>query len=273
MSRQHEKYRIYRALLRLYPKSHREIYGEQIVQTLDDILSDQGRARGRLAVWLRVACELPVNIIEENLNNKGDIGMRITKINNRQLVYGALIILVAGSYVATGTIWRHQRDQVDSLNKQLQTVSQNQFAMSGGNYNAATIIPSENAVYLPLAKLKLTASTLNEGLVYVYQVAHKIPGDNKTFPAQLDISTHDLAVNDFSTTKQFDCSEAVYADFISPSYPLNPMWKSDGSAKLTDGRTMNVYYAPSISGCQRSWESSNINSKDIADSLMRAASY
>ena len=171
-----------------------------------------------------------------------------------------------------GLVWRHERSEISSLNRQLQTVSANQEAMSGGNYTAATIIPSENAVYFPLVRLKLPATVLNEELVYDYQAAYMVSGFKKVFPAELDISTHDLSVNDFPT-KQFDCSEVVYADFVTPSYPTNPMWRSDGSIKLADGRTMNIYYAPSIPGCKNAWQMNNINSKAIADSLKQAVSY
>jgi hypothetical protein len=273
MSKQYEPYKLYRAVLHLYPKSHREAFGQQMVQTLDDTLSDQQTKYGRLAVWLRLIFELPINIIEENLSSAGGISVnKLTRVTNRQYLYMVLALLVIGSYLIVGLVWRHERSEISNLNRQLQTVSANQFAMYGGNYTAATIIPSENAVYFPLAKLKLTATDLNEGLVYSYAAEHTIPGSKKIFPAELDISTHDLSINDFPT-KQFDCSEVVYADFVTPSYPINPMWKSDGSINLADGRTMNVYYAPSIPGCENAWQMNNINSKTIADSLKQAVSY
>jgi|GEM_PF-2749751 len=273
MAKQHEPYRIYKALLHLYPKSHRKAYGQQMVQTLDDILSDQHSRYGRFGVWLRVAYELPINIIEENFNSIGEISVnKLTKISNRQLLFGVLAVLIIGSYVAMAVIWRHQRTQIMELNSTMDTVSQNIFATNGGDYNAVTIIPSEGAVYLPLAKLKLPATPLNEGLVYSYKTGLSAPGGKK-LPPVLDIGVHDLAVNNFSTTKQFDCSQVVYASFTTPSYPINPMWESDGSVKLTDGRTMNVYYAPRISGCEGAWQANNIDTKAIADSLKQAVSY
>src|SRR4051812_41126188 len=99
MSQSHEPYKIYRVALRLYPKSHREIYGQQMVQTLDDMLSEQQSRYGRFTVWLRVICELPINIIEENFNNMGEVSVnKLTKISNRQLIYAVLAVLVIGSY-------------------------------------------------------------------------------------------------------------------------------------------------------------------------------
>jgi len=273
MRKHYEPYRIYRATLHLYPKSHREAFGRQMVQTLDDMLADQQTSSGRLAVWLRLIFELPINIIEENLSSAGGISVnKLTNVTNKQYLYLVLALLVIGSYLIVGLLWRHERSEISSLNKELQTASANQAAMSGGNYTAATIIPSENAVYFPLVRLKLPASVLNEGLVYDYKAAYTVSGFKKVFPAELDISTHDLSVNDFPT-KQFDCSEVVYADFVTPSYPTNPMWKSDGSVKLSDGRIMNVYYAPSIPGCEYAWHMNKVDSKGIADSLKQAVSY
>lgn len=244
-----------------------------MVQTLDDMLADQHTSSERLAVWLKLAFELPINIIEENLSNAGGISVnKLTRFTNKQYLYIVLALLVIGSYLVVGLVWRHERSKISDLNKELQTVSANQEAMSGGNYTAATIIPSENAVYFPLVRLKLTATELNEGLVYDYRAAYTVPVSRKAFPAQLEISTHDLSVNDFAQ-KQFDCSEVVYADFVAPSYPTNPMWKSDGSIKLADGRTMNIYYAPSIPGCKNTWHMNNINPKAIADSIKQAVSY
>lgn len=274
MDKQHRSLRIYRALLHLYPKAHREAYGDQMAQTLEDILAEQPDRLNRFIVWIRVACELPINIVEENSNNMGEISMnKLTKVSNKQLLNGVLVALVVIGYGAMGMIWHHQRLQIKSLNQYVQTVTDTQVATSGGDYTAVTIIPSENTVYMPLGKLKLEASTLNQKLVYDYQEAHTVEGIKKVFPAELNVSTHHLSTNSFSTTRQFDCSEVVYADFETKSYPMNPRWKFDGRVMLDDGRTMNVYYATSIPGCEQAWNASGINTKAIADSLLQAKSY
>lgn len=273
MSKQHEKYKLYQTLLHLYPKQHREAYGQQMVQTLDDILSDQHSSFGRFAVWLKVGVELPINAFEENISGIGEISVnKLTKITAKQYMYGTYAILLIGSYLLISVGYFMQRSQIRALNQSIEITNQNQRATSGGDYNAVSIVPSENAVYLPLAKLKLSATEINESLVYTYSPVHKLPGLKKQFNAQLGISTHDLSVNNFSAA-QFDCSQVVYADFGAPSYPVNPMWKSDGSTKLTDGRIMNIYYTPSIPGCHPAWAMNNIDSKVIADSLKQAVSY
>jgi len=195
------------------------------------------------------------------------------KMQPRHYVYIAFLLLIICSYVGIAVLWRHQRGEIRSLNAEVTTIIDNEAASDSSSYTDATISPTENVVYLPLAKLKLPLTSLSEGLVYSYTGPYSVAGDNKVFPADLSISTHDLAANAGSTTQQFDCSEVVYADFVTRSYPVNPMWKSDCSTKLADGRTMNVYYAPSIPGCQVSWKLNNINSKNVADSLKDATSY
>jgi hypothetical protein len=273
MSKQHEKYKLYRIFLYLYPKQHRRIYGKQMVQTLDDFLSDQDSDLGRFAIWIKVAVELPINALEENISSMGEISVnKLTKISAKQYLYGAFTILLIGSYVLTTASYLKQHSQIETLNKSIEITSQNQRATSGGGYNAVSIIPNENAVYMPLGNLKLSATELNESLVYTYTPDHKVSGIDKTFNAKLAISTHDLSVNNYPSA-QFDCSEVVYADFVTPSYSVNPTWKSNGNVKLADGRTMNLYYAPSIAGCEQSWTMNNIDSKAIADSLKQAVSY
>lgn len=192
------------------------------------------------------------------------------KSQPRHYVYLVLVLLIAASSLA---LWLHQRAESSSLQAQLDQVQANQASIHGTNYIDATILPNEQAVYLPLAKLKLPDSALAEGLVYTYTDDYKLPGDTKVFPATLSISTHDLAGNAVSTTQQFDCTEVAYADFVTPSYPVNPKWKLDGSITLSNGKTMHIYYAPSIPGCDQAWKLNNIDSKAIADVLTQAVSY
>lgn len=198
---------------------------------------------------------------------------KLKTIRPQIYVYALIFILFIGSYIGLILLWHHQQDQTKSLNGQINQLAINQAASQGPTYRDASISPAEKTVYLPLAKLKLPDSKLAENLVYTYTEAYSISGSKKVFPPNLSISTHDLAANAASTTQQFDCTQVVYADFITPSYPVNPMWKPDGSKKLSDGRVMNVYYAPSIPGCQASWHLNKINPKATADLLKQAASY
>lgn len=195
------------------------------------------------------------------------------KFQPRHYVYALLIVLIAGSFAVLSLLWSHQQDEITSLNSEVATLSSNQASMQGPTYYDVTVSPSDKAVYFPLARLKVADSAAAEGLTYTYTPSYTIPHDTKVFPATITLSTHDLAANAQSTTHQFDCTEVAYADFVTPSYPVNPMWKSDGSVKLADGRTMNVYYAPSIPGCAGAWNLNTINAHAVADVLKQATSY
>lgn len=89
------EHRCYRLLLHLYPKAHRQEYGELMMQTLDDILRDQETASQRLGVWFRVAKELPSNLTEEHLRNLENILMRNVVANLGKRKALLLIIISA----------------------------------------------------------------------------------------------------------------------------------------------------------------------------------
>ena len=57
----------YQALLLLYPKAYRHHYGNDMVQTLSDMLDGQDSRLGQAKVWLRVSLDLPVSIVQQNL--------------------------------------------------------------------------------------------------------------------------------------------------------------------------------------------------------------
>lgn len=276
MPKQHKAILLYRYLLYLYPKTHRNAYGDQMVQTLEDMLLDQSTLYEKFTLWLRVYSELPFNIVEEHNNNKGGISVKkLTKISNRNLLYGFVAVCVVGSYVAIGALWFHSSHaltkQSDMVSSELSTLAQQQATANRGDYRAVTIVPSEKAVYMPLAKLKMPDTTLGENLMYTFQDTTNI-GDT-TLLSKLSVSTHDLVVNNFSTTGQFSCTEVVYADFGSPSYAVNTMWKSNGTVTLADERRMNIYYANSIPGCDKTWRLNNISPQAIADYVKQAVSY
>jgi hypothetical protein len=91
-----QKHQFYRVLLRLYPKAHRVEYGEQMVQTLEDILADRTGTLDRVAVWLRVTSELPVNIVEEHIHNIQGVDMG--RITNKRIIWvlsGVAVVAVA----------------------------------------------------------------------------------------------------------------------------------------------------------------------------------
>lgn len=78
---------VYQALQYLYPKEHRKEYSEQMVRTFKDLLIEQTSKRHSIAVWLRVSRELPLNIVEEHINNLGEMKMSNLK-SNKPLIIG-----------------------------------------------------------------------------------------------------------------------------------------------------------------------------------------
>ena len=98
---------IYRTTLYLYPKAYRREYGEQMVQTLQDMLDDNESSMERVAIWLRITTELPLSVLKENINNIGEGGMgKLVTISNKRLVISGISIVIAG-IIATVGLWRN----------------------------------------------------------------------------------------------------------------------------------------------------------------------
>lgn len=91
---QHKKHTFYHAVLLLYPKDHRREYGEQMVQTLDDLLSEHEDSSHRLGIWLRVLIELPSNLVVEHVNNLKGVGMNSVKSINKKVVATTVMGLI-----------------------------------------------------------------------------------------------------------------------------------------------------------------------------------
>jgi hypothetical protein len=81
-------------MLHLYPKNHIREYGEQMVQTFDDLLSEDDGKQHAFAIWFRIGRELPLNIIEEHTNNLKGVNMDNIKSNKRVLVIGGAVALL-----------------------------------------------------------------------------------------------------------------------------------------------------------------------------------
>ncbi len=115
---QHDTHPFYRAVLKLYPKAHRQEYGEQMVQTLDDLLSERQGAFERLGIWLRVAFELPHNLAEEHINNIRGMNMNDIKLTNKKfrLAVG-LVGIIAVVVVLLLILHRPNQYQPTTLSK------------------------------------------------------------------------------------------------------------------------------------------------------------
>lgn len=67
-----KRFPIYRKLLYLYPTSYRQVYGEQMLQTLADMLDDAPTRAHQRAVWTRTILDLPVSAVKQQIIYTGD---------------------------------------------------------------------------------------------------------------------------------------------------------------------------------------------------------
>lgn len=106
----------YRAVLKLYPKAHRREYGEQMVQTLDDLIGGGQSTFERLGIWATIALELPINLAEEHINNLREINMSDIKPTSKKLT---LALSAAGviAVVLLLSIFRPKLYQPTTLSK------------------------------------------------------------------------------------------------------------------------------------------------------------
>lgn len=84
--------RVYSLLLRLYPRSHRGKFGQQMLQTVEDMLDDAPSTVEQLSVWARIIADLPLSVCKEHLESLGE-NMQ-TQSNNR-IKFGTIAALLA----------------------------------------------------------------------------------------------------------------------------------------------------------------------------------
>ena len=81
MSKLRRGVRVYSLLLRLYPRSHRDTYGQQMLHMVEDMLDDAPSATSKMSVWARIIADLPLSVYKEHLESIGE-NMQ-TQSNNR----------------------------------------------------------------------------------------------------------------------------------------------------------------------------------------------
>ena len=145
MSKAQSSYPVYRALLRLYPKAHRQEYGEQMLQTLDDMLSEHQNKSERMAIWLRIGRELPLNVVEEHINNWE--GIQMSKLLNRRtgIVAGVVTIIAVGVGISLGP--SHNTPYSPTTFAHLQSTSSKPVCLQKPGTNSA-VVDSQNKGYI-----------------------------------------------------------------------------------------------------------------------------
>jgi len=95
------RFKIYAKLLYLYPPNYRRQYGQQLLQTIADMVDDAPSAGARFAVWLRISFDLPITICKEHFLTIGE--NMYTKQNlhtNRNAVIGGALLLLPVALLA-----------------------------------------------------------------------------------------------------------------------------------------------------------------------------
>lgn len=87
-----KRFPTYRKLLCLYPAAYRAKYGEQMLQTLADMLDDAPTHKA--AIWTRTLLDLPVSVCKQQLIYTGDTMTHDTPkyVKNSSLIGAALLV-------------------------------------------------------------------------------------------------------------------------------------------------------------------------------------
>ncbi len=94
MSSRKKRFPTYSKIIRLYPKEYRKEYGEQILQTTADMLDNAPSSAAKLAIWTKVALDLPLNIGKQQFNDKGSLFMKQTPWHVKRVsILSSLLIL------------------------------------------------------------------------------------------------------------------------------------------------------------------------------------
>ncbi len=90
-----QRFKVYAKLLYLYPSGYRKQYGEQLLQTVADMVDDAPSTYERFIVWLRIGLDLPVTACKEHFQIIGDFmyAKNNHQINRNTFISGVLILL------------------------------------------------------------------------------------------------------------------------------------------------------------------------------------
>lgn len=85
--------RVYSLLLRLYPRGHRDQYGQQMLQTVEDMLDHAPSTVDRMSVWARIMADLPLSVCKEHLEAMGE---NMQTLSSNHIKFGTIAALLAG---------------------------------------------------------------------------------------------------------------------------------------------------------------------------------
>src|ERR1700729_4091915 len=98
------RFPVYSRLMKLYPKSYREKYQEEMLLTTADMLDNSNKFSDRLIIWAQLAFDLPLNIARQNFEYIG-VNMHENMpnyIKRNGLISGILLLPFFGAIIANG---------------------------------------------------------------------------------------------------------------------------------------------------------------------------
>lgn len=90
-----KRFKVYAKLLYLYPSSYRKQYGEQLLQTIADMVDDAPSPSAKAAVWIRISFDLLITAGKEHFEVIGDFmtAKKNYNANRNALISGLLLLL------------------------------------------------------------------------------------------------------------------------------------------------------------------------------------
>lgn len=94
MGRLAKRFPIYGRLLGLYPRQYRDMYGDQMLQTLADMLDDAPSHTHRIKIYARAVIDLPLSIMSQQAQYIGGIMVNETPnyIKRNTLITGLMLL-------------------------------------------------------------------------------------------------------------------------------------------------------------------------------------
>jgi len=105
-----ERFPRYSQLLRLYPARYRKRYGDEILQTLADMLDYAASPAERRRVWVRTALDLPLAATQQQLITIGET-MHESPFIKRSSIISALLLLPFFAALAVNGLDKALRNQ------------------------------------------------------------------------------------------------------------------------------------------------------------------
>jgi hypothetical protein len=191
---------------------------------------------------------------------------RTSSINPTAVLAVLVTLVVVLQFAMLGVLWRTVSDDQAAIRNLERTVA----SVNSSSYQAVTISPADQKVYLPQLHLALPLSDAATSLLYSADVAYN--KDSDTGPLnEARISTITLA-NSQQTQDQFDCSSLVRLKLENKADPYNNNETVAGSVKLANGQTLQIY-AYHRDACQPEWNATQADSDAVANLFKQAQSY